>query len=432
MAWRRIRIWLAGLLAVAGMAVGPVAAAAATPFALRADDLVPLFNGEAAPEDLFTEEFLKAVPAAQVKALAAQMVAQGGRALKVARVEQSSPHGGTILLDLERSTLSLRMAIEGDPPHRIAGLLIEANTPRADSMAAILAALKSLPGRVSFATARLGESGPELLHGDAPDQALAIGSAFKLFILAELSRQVRDGERAWSDTIRLDRRSLPSGMLQDWPLGSPVTLHSLAALMTSISDNSATDVLLHALGRERVEALLPRLGLADPARNRPFLSTYEAFALKYGADRTLLDAFARADPAAKRAMLARLAALPAATIDPARAGGRPAGIATAEWFASASDLVRTMDWLRRNGGEETLRILSIAPGVAPAIAGRFTYIGYKGGSEPGVLNMTFLVRTRGGSWLVVTGSWNDEARPLQPEAFAPLMQRALILLADGG
>ena len=126
-----------------------------------------------------------------------------------------------------------------------------------------------LPGQTSIAVARLGEGAPVMLAGHEPDRALAIGSTFKLFILAELSRQIRAGERRWSDVVPLDRRSIPSGMLQNWPPGSPLTLHSLAALMISISDNSATDVLLRTLGRGNVERMMTTLGVAAAERNRP-------------------------------------------------------------------------------------------------------------------------------------------------------------------
>jgi hypothetical protein len=134
---------------------------------------------------------------------------------------------------------------------------------------------------------------------------------FKLFILAELDRQVRAGERRWSDVAPLSRKSLPSGMLQDWPEGAPLTLHSLAALMISQSDNSASDTLLHLLGREKVEALLPALGLRNPAANRPFLSTLEAFALK-GDDDVLTRRWLATDEAGRRKLWPTSARFPGA------------------------------------------------------------------------------------------------------------------------
>ena len=70
----------------------------------------------------------------------------------------------------------------------------------------------------------------------------------------------------------------------DWPRGAPVTLHTLAALMISQSDNTATDMLLHPLGRENVERMMAAIGVAAPARNRPLLSTLELSAIKTAPD----------------------------------------------------------------------------------------------------------------------------------------------------
>ena len=111
---------------------------------------------------------------------------------------------------------------------------------------ALFGEIVGLPGEVSLAAARLEEAGPADFLTQKAERPLAIGSAFKLFVLAELVRAVKAGERRWSDVVPLDRQSLPSGLLQDWPKGSPITLHSLAALMISRSDNSAADTLLRA------------------------------------------------------------------------------------------------------------------------------------------------------------------------------------------
>ena len=72
-----------------------------------------------------------------------------------------------------------------------------------------------------------------------------------------LREEVEAGRRAWDEVVRLEEawKSLPSGLLQGWPEGSPLTLHTLAALMISLSDNTATDALIALLGRERLEAL---------------------------------------------------------------------------------------------------------------------------------------------------------------------------------
>jgi beta-lactamase class A len=401
----------------------------ADPLRARAEQLVPFLNGEARAEDLFTPYFLSQIPAAQLQALTASTHAQHGRAEAVDSLTPAAAHRGTVRLRLERATLRVQLVIEPAPPHRIEGLLIDGADPRGDSMAALLSDFEALPGSVSFALARLGADKPELLHQLNGARSSAIGSEFKLFLLAELSRQVASGKRRWSDVVPLDRRSHPSGMLQSWPRGAPLTLHSLAALMISISDNTATDVLLAALGREKVEALLPTLGIADPGRTRPLLATAEATALKHHRDPALAAAWAAADEGGRRALLPRLADLPEDALDLTAAGTAPRLIDSAEWFASAGDMVRTMDWLRRHGGRETLDILAINPGLGPAAAEKFAYMGFKGGSEPGVIALTFLLQTKHGTWLALSASWNNPETAVDEARFITLLNRTVALAA---
>jgi beta-lactamase class A len=417
---------------LAGLFLGAGASATVPempPFQGRAEQLVPFLNGEAKPEDMFTPRFLSQIPVAQLDTITAGARAQYGRAQSVTVAEQPELHRGTVRVRMEKATLRILLVIQPDAPHQIEGLLIEAADQHDDSMAAVLAELGALPGSVSFAVARLGDGKPEMLYqlnGGTPG---AIGSEFKLFLLAELSRQIAAGERKWTDVVTLDRRSHPSGILQDWPEGSPLTLHTLATLMISISDNTATDALLHTLGREKVEALLPALGIADPSRTRPLLSTREATAIKLSRFPAIAEAWAAADEKGRRALLPRVERLPDDALDLTRYATTPRLIETAEWFANAEDMVRTMDWLRRNAGEEVLKILAINPGLGPAAAEKFAYMGFKGGSEPGVMALTFLLRTKRGGWLALSASWNDPKASLDELRFQALVNRAVALAA---
>ncbi|MDF0752776.1 class A beta-lactamase-related serine hydrolase, partial [Marinobacter sp. 71-i] len=130
--------------------------------------------------------------------------------------------------------------------------------------------------------------------------------------------------------------------------GTQVTLRELATQMISISDNSATDILLHTLGRAKVEAMMPVLGIADPARNRPFLGTLDVFRLKGVAG--LGDRYLALDEAGRRKLLeGEVAGIPPILIDATSFTRKiPNRIDTLEWFGSPNDLVRVMDWLRRN------------------------------------------------------------------------------------
>ena len=392
----------------------------------QAEWIVALLRGEAEPEALFTPAFLAQVPAAQVRAIGAQLSGQYGAPRGLAGIVPRSATSGTIRVDFARAIVVMDLQIDPQPPHRINGLLITGAEMRDDSLAAVLAELRALPGSTSIAVARLGAGAPVMLAGHEPDLTLAIGSTFKLFILAELSRQIRAGERRWSDVVPLDRRSIPSGMLQNWPPGSPLTLHSLAALMISISDNSAADILLRTLGRGNVEQMMTTLGVAAAARNQPLLSTLEMAAIKTGGPAGLA-AWRAADAGERRHLLGTIYSnIDASRIDLAAFSGNPNAL-DVEWFASA-DLVRAMDWLRRNGDETTLALLAINPALGAQARTELSYVGYKGGSEPGVLNLTWLVRNRAGSWHVVTGSWNNPQAPVEESRLIGLLARAIRLV----
>jgi beta-lactamase class A len=424
----RLLIVLAGLLGLVPLA-GPAAAQPSAPeLRARAAEIVEMLRGGGNPAEMFTPEFLAQIPEPQVRAVSRQLVAQYGEVRELAGLDVQTPTAGLLHVAHARATVHINLVVEPQPPHRISGLLVTGADIAGDTLAAVMDELRALPGATSVAMARLGDGAPELLASVEPDRSLAIGSAFKLFILAELGRQVAAGERSWSDVVALDRRSIPSGSLRAWPQGSPLTVHSLAALMISQSDNTATDQLLHLVGRENVERMMARIGIEAAERNRPLLSTLELAALKTAPDADY-QAWRDADEAGRRRLLeTEYAAIDASRIDIARFTGAPNRIDELEWFASAEDLVRTMDWLRREGGDETLALLAINAGVGPAITGDLAFVGYKGGSEPGVVNLSWLIRDRAGAWHVVTGSWNNPAATIEEARFLGLMSRAIQLL----
>ena len=422
---KRILLAAIGLLILA-LAPRAYAQSASPNLTARANQIASLFRGDANLEDMFAPEFLAAVPAAQLQAVSAQLLAQYGPIQSIARVEPVTATQAVVTAEFERATVRFNLAVQPQAPHRIIGLFVAGAEMRGDSLAAVAAEIRALPGEPNFAVARLGDAAPAMLSAHEADRPLAVGSAFKLFILAELSRQVRAGERRWSDVVPLSRRSLPSGFLQTWPQEAPITVHSLAALMISQSDNTATDTLLALVGRENVERLLPTLGVEAAARNRPFLSTLEAFVLKTSADAERRAWIGGSEAQRRQILSGRLRTVTPADADLARLAGTPLDIDGIEWFASAADLVRTVDWLRRNGDDTARAILAINPGL-PSAEG-LAYVGFKGGSEPGVINLTYLVRNRAGEWHAVTGSWNNPAAVVDEGQFATLLQRAVALV----
>ena len=59
----------------------------------------------------------------------------------------------------------------------------------------------------------------------------------------------------------------------------------------------------------------------------------------------------------------------------------------------------------------------------------WSYVGYKGGSEPGVLNLTWLLRDEAGEWRVLSLSWNNPEAPVEAGALELIAQRILSLEA---
>lgn len=400
-------------------------APAGDPLRARADGLIGLFNGAIEPETLFAPEFLAQVPAAQVKAIAGGLREQLGQASRVEAFTPEGPSGGRVTLGFERGTADLRIVVASAAPNRITGLRLTGTTLRGDNLAALTSEFAGLPGRAGFTIARLGD-GAVPIAGREAARPFALGSVFKLYVLAELVRQVNAGERRWSDTVPLGPRSLPSGITQAWPPASPLTLHSLATLMISVSDNTATDTLLAALGREKVEAVVGATGHADPKLNRPFLSTHELFVLKGDGGGPYLERWLRADEAGRRALLPELARIDRTRFAYGTFSGPPKAIDKAEWFASPTDVARLLDWIRTNDRDGAARaILAVNPGGA--VTSGATYQGFKGGSEPGVIAASYLVQTAGGQWYAVAGMWNDIAAPVDQARFIGLMNRALAL-----
>lgn len=413
-----------------------LASAEPDPLAERAEAIRALFTaGPQVPEDLFAPTFVAAVPPAKLAATLAVLFAEGGSLDELRVVQREGPNAAKYEGRFSKGLAApMSLTIEATPPHRIIGFWIGPfmKPAEATSLAVLAPRFGELPGQASFAACKLGDGAPEIVASWEPDRSLALGSTFKLWLLGTLARDAAEGRHRWDEVTRLEPRdrSLPSGKLQNWPSGSPVTLHTLAALMISESDNTATDALLRVLGRERVEETMSRMGVAAAARNRPFLATAESFAMKGVWPKERAAAFAAMDEKGRRKALA--AETVPVDLSKFQNWSEPFEIGRLEWFASASDLCRSLDWLRhtaeRKGGEPLPGILSINPGLLQH--GQFAYHGFKGGSEPGVLSHAHLVRTKGGTWWALTASWNDPAKPLDNGQLHGLLERAFDLIAD--
>jgi hypothetical protein len=220
-------------------------------------------------------------------------------------------------------------------------------------------------------------------------------------------------------TIQDQYKSLPSGMLQDQPAGTMLSVQDVASDMISISDNTAADHLLRLVGRERVESYQTVMGHAMPALNIPFPTTRELFILKIGATADERAAYIAAGAGDRRNLLDNVydaRALPDLATALAFADGPPLDIEQIEWFATPADICRAFAALEvaseMPSGAPIAKILSINPG-APIDTTTFSYVGFKGGSEPGVLTLGWLLRRASDNvWTVVTLGFADTTKAI--------------------
>jgi hypothetical protein len=239
----------------------------------------------------------------------------------------------------------------------------------------------------------------EVEHGsDAP---LAVGSAAKLAVLAAVEDAVAAGTVRWDQVVTLDAaaKSLPTGMLQDWPDATPLTVATLANLAASISDNTAIDTLLRLVGREAVEAIAPR--------NTPFLTTREFFALKANEAGALRGRWIAGDAAARTAMLGEIDALPL----PAVADLAPGVTSEIEWFLSARELCALLD--------RTAALPAVQINAGLAQKADWQSVAFKGGSEPGVLSLSTRVVGQDGTAHCVVAIWNDDSAVQEERLYEP-------------
>jgi beta-lactamase class A len=305
--------------------------------------------------------------------------------------------------------------------------------PAPTTWAGVDAAIRSAAPRVRLLVAEVTHGSCRPVHSIDPGAAAPLGSAFKLYVLDALATAVAAGKVSWTQplTVTAKLKSLPSGQLQTDPDGTKVSVQDAAAKMISISDNTAADMLINLLGRPAVEAALTSAGMADPARDRPFLTTRELFTLKLDDWPALADRYLAASQAGRRALLATVvdrAPLPA--LADAAGWTIPRDINSLEWFASANDICHVYASLaalaRRPSLAPVASVLQINDGGLGLNPAQWKTTWFKGGSEPGVATLTYMATTRTGhSYLVAVLAENPSAPIFNQATAVPAMLSAI-------
>jgi beta-lactamase class A len=118
----------------------------------------------------------------------------------------------------------------------------------------------SFPGKVGVFVRNV-ETGAEA--GVNADEQFPMASTYKVAIMTQVFREAEAGRLKLDERVTLtaaDRR-LGSGLLPLFEPGISPTIHDLALMMITVSDNEATDLLLKRVGAKNVTAMLRQLGI---------------------------------------------------------------------------------------------------------------------------------------------------------------------------
>ncbi len=270
--------------------------------------------------------------------------------------------------------------------------------------------LARLSGRSGFVFTELTDKGPQPLFGLHEQERFAIGSGFKLFILGTLAKETNGDRRQLANVMKLraDWIGPPHSEMAEWPLGSPATLNTFALKMISISDNTATDHLLHLLGRENIEQQMAVMGHQHSQWNRPLLSTREMTMLRNKRTGMLGKKYLALDEQARRKFLAdHFTGVP----DYETLDFDTAAFDMAEWYATPMDMAHALSWLKQHTQSDQpahlLReVLAVEPKL-PHDAQIWPYVGFKGGSEDKLIAGNWLLQNRNGRWYTFHVFWNS-------------------------
>jgi Beta-lactamase enzyme family len=290
--------------------------------------------------------------------------------------------------------------------------------------------LKNLDPEGKLSTTLQTEDGSVAFHHNS-DEKLAIGSTFKLYVLGTLEELIGRGVLKWNELlpIKEELKSLPSGVMQTWPAGKSATLYEYAEKMISLSDNTATDHLLELLGREAVENMLVQMGNTYEPQFYPLLATAEMFKLKWAISPRATEDYLHSDRPSRLIKLQNLKSVSISEFG--RNGievGKPHLIDKIEWFATTQEACKAMFALASKNSPAVRSILSKNTPVLKDVGStksHWAYAGYKGGSEPGVLNMTYLLETKSGQRACLAMSWNNNFKAVSLNRFVTIVQKTL-------
>ena len=305
-------------------------------------------------------------------------------------------------------------------------------------------AATSIAPQASFLAADISDGNCDPVHALNAEESLGIGSSFKLYILAELGKQIGEGrfrsnlpyDKAlgpWEQPVAIESRfkSIPGGPLLFVPDGTIFTVRYLAEQMIQRSDNTATDHLLFLVGRENVEQRMKLMGHHDPGINTPLFATREFAVMKLLDTDEQIDAYFSASTDERRNILQNETRHFDALRDVAEEQVVPVRIDNMEWFANRFDMCKTLVGLYDLGQQPATRAVTEILTLADQLGidrEKFPYVGFKGGSEIGVLAGNWLLVRNDGRRFTMTMAFNDPDAALDQGAIVESLNTAVDIL----
>jgi beta-lactamase class A len=113
--------------------------------------------------------------------------------------------------------------------------------------------------------------------GHLEHETFPTASAIKLAIVYELFKQAEEGNVRLDEMVTLDRRQAVGGTGVLVEMGTPaLSIRDYAVLMVTLSDNTATNILIDRLGMDRIAARTQGLGLSGTKLRRHMMDTAAA------------------------------------------------------------------------------------------------------------------------------------------------------------
>ena len=381
----------------------------------------------------FTADFIENVPYDDFVAVVEQLATEG-TGWSVGEYEERDGTSATVLIVAgSGDAIRANIALETVVPHRIAGLLIQpAEQPTLEDPPADLeeaADRVAGMGTLEMAVFDVTEGSCEAVFEHGSGSAAPVASAFKLYVLAAVADAVGSGELEWDDEVTIieDLKSIPTGVLQDEEEGETFSVREVAETMIAFSDNTGTDHLIDLVGRGSVEEAFSDYGMADPSLNIPLMDTMDLAALKVGPASGLATQWLDGDDEQRRAILDQISDIRPSDI-PLSEFDQPILPDRIEWFATPADMCRVLTALW-DKGEPLTQILTINPGL-PDEEGAFETVAFKGGSEPGMTAMNWLVERPDGRIFMLAGSIVNPEEEIDQLQAVLLFGAARDLLAD--